>query len=329
MQFEKRQGIGNWLIPAFVASVWLAAQSGRCLAQGVFSPSAGPINSSMAGASTATAIDFGGSYWNPATISGLSDGEFLLGSGLMIPSIHMQSELRADSIGQFPPTNRAGISRSDSGALPNLATGFSFRLDPESPLTFGFGVFGLAGGGVNFAGSSTTPILTPRQPPNTFGVGPIYSNLSFLSLDPMVSYKFSDQLMIGGGPVISSGSGSFSPAFFAPNRGGPFGLGSFPAATNSRPFWGGGFQVGVYSELNEDWNLGFSYKSPIWQDAGASTRPTRTERLDGLGCRRACRRSSHGAWPTRACPRRLSISTFVTSITPTQSFLAKGWSTAD
>ena len=220
----------------------------------------------MAGASTATAIDFGGSYWNPATISGLSDGEFLLGSGLMIPSIHMQSELRADSIGQFPPTNRAGISRSDSGALPNLATGFSFRLDPESPLTFGFGVFGLAGGGVNFAGSSTTPILTPRQPPNTFGVGPIYSNLSFLSLDPMVSYKFSDQLMIGGGPVISSGSGSFSPAFFAPNRGGPFGLGSFPAATNSRPFWGGGFQVGVYSELNEDWNLGFSYKSPIWQE---------------------------------------------------------------
>jgi long-chain fatty acid transport protein len=39
--------------------------------QGIIVPSAGPINSSMAGASTAAPVDFGGSYWNPAILSGL------------------------------------------------------------------------------------------------------------------------------------------------------------------------------------------------------------------------------------------------------------------
>ena len=66
------------------------------------------------------------------------------------------------------------MARSDSGVASNLATGVSFRLSDDSPTTFGIGVFGLVGGGVNYAGSQTTPILTPRQPPNYFGVGPIY-----------------------------------------------------------------------------------------------------------------------------------------------------------
>ena len=50
--------------------------------QGIWVPSAGPINSAMAGASTAAPVDFGGSYWNPAILSGLDSQEFLLGSAL-------------------------------------------------------------------------------------------------------------------------------------------------------------------------------------------------------------------------------------------------------
>jgi long-chain fatty acid transport protein len=61
----------------------------------------------------------------------------------------------------------------------------------------------------------------------------------------------------------------FSPAFFAPGPSGVLGLPTFPAGTNSRPFWGGGFQVGLLYQLNENWNVGFSYKSPIWQERWA------------------------------------------------------------
>ena len=130
--------------------------------QGIIVPSAGPINSAMAGASTAAPVDFGGSYWNPAILSGLDDQEVLIGSALALPSIHLQSSLAADSVGGlFPPTNRYGEARSDSGVAAGLATGFSFRPTDDSPLTLGVGIFGLVGGGVNFNGSYQVPLLTP------------------------------------------------------------------------------------------------------------------------------------------------------------------------
>jgi long-chain fatty acid transport protein len=221
----------------------------------------------MAGASTAPPVDFGGSYWNPAILSGLEDQEFLLGSALIFPSIHLQSTLPAGAVGGlFPPTNRFGTTRSDSGVASGLATGFSFRLTDDSPLTLGLGVFGLIGGGVNFPGSLTTPIVTPRQPPNYFGVGPIFANMSVLSINPMASMQLTDRLAVGIGPVIAAGSMSFNPAFFAPGPKDATGLPTFPPGTNGRPFWGGGFQVGLFYELNENWNLGFSYKSPVWQE---------------------------------------------------------------
>jgi len=221
----------------------------------------------MAGASVAAPVDFGGSYWNPAIISGLPRNEFLLGSQLIIPSIHMAASLPAGAIGGvFPPTNRYGVARSDSGVATNLATGVSFRLSEDSPMTWGLGVFGLVGASVNYAGSQTTPILTPRQPPNYFGVGPISASSTLLAIMLTGSRQITDRLAIGGGPVVVTGPAAFSPAFFAPGPADPLGLPTFPAGTNARPFWGAGFQIGMLYNLNDNWNLGFSYKSPIWQE---------------------------------------------------------------
>jgi long-chain fatty acid transport protein len=238
----------------------------RANGQGLISPTAGPINSSMAGASTAAPIDFGSSYWNPATISGLDRSEFLIGSALIIPSIHFGSTLPAGSIGPFPTSTRSGVSRSNGGVASNLATGAAFKLADDSLWTFGIGIFGLAGGGVNFAGSNSQPVLTPRNPPQSFGVGPIYSSISTLEITPMASYQATSDLAIAAGPIITGTGASFSPAFFAPNPKDQYGLASFPNATNSRPFWGGGFQFGLFYNFSKDWNFGFSYKSPIWQE---------------------------------------------------------------
>jgi len=76
----------------------------------------------------------------------------------------------------------------------------------------------------------------------------------------------SDRLAIGGGPVITAGTVSLVPAFFAPGRPTPLGIPTFPNGTNARPFWGGGFQLGLLYEVNDAWNVGFSYKSPVWQE---------------------------------------------------------------
>lgn len=245
--------------------MWALALSAR--GQGVIASGAGPINRSMAGASTAAAFDFGSSYWNPATISFLDRDEALIGTELIIPSIHYSSSLKAGSIGGvFPPQNRYGTSRSDSGVPTNIAAGTSFKFNPDSPLTMGILISGLVGGNVNFAGSSTTPTLGPRQPPNYFGVGPVYANLGLLSIKPMASYLFSEKLSVAFAPVITTGTAQFNPAFFAPGPNDQFGIPTFPVATNSRPFWGGGFELGTMYDVDENWNFGFSYKSPVWQE---------------------------------------------------------------
>jgi long-chain fatty acid transport protein len=254
---------------AALAGLVLVGIEASAQAQGLVAPGAGPINQAMGGASTAAPVDFGSTYWNPANLSGLNRQEFLLGSALLIPSTHLTTTLPANSInGIFPPTNRFGVSRSDSGVIPNLATGAAFKLDDESPWTYGLGIFGFVGGNVNFPGSLTTPILTPRQPPKFFGFGPIWANASMLTINPSASLRLNDQLSIAAGPVIGAMNLGLSPAFFAPgpNIGG---VPTFPAATNSRTFWGGGFQIGILYELNDDWNFGFSYKSPVWQERWA------------------------------------------------------------
>jgi long-chain fatty acid transport protein len=251
-----------------IAAMMLGPTSAR--SQGLIAPGQGPINRAMAGASTAAPVDFGSSYWNPANLSGLQRSEFLLGSELMIPSTHFTSSLPAGAIdGVLPRVGRFGTARSDSGVIPGLATGVAFRLDDDSPLTLGLGIFGFAFGNVNYAGNPSIPVLAPRDPPRTFGVGPIYGSAALLTINPMASYRLGERLSVGAGPVISAGNVTMNPAFFAAERPGGRGLPTFPPATNARAFWGAGFQVGVLYELSEDWNLGFSYKSPVWQERWA------------------------------------------------------------
>lgn len=249
------------------AILLLAGATSTASAQGLVFPGAGPINRSMAGASTAAPIELGGSYWNPALIGAFENNQALLGSDLLIPSTHFTGKLPAGAInGTFPPEDRYGVSRSDGGVAANLATGLSFKLSEESPLTYGLLVAGYVGGSVNYAGGLSNPLLTPNLPPDFAGVGPIYGSASMLTINPMVSARLGDRLYVGGGPVISTLAMSMDPAFFAPGPVNEFGLRTFPSATHSRPFWGAGFQLGLLYELNDAWNVGFSYKSPIWQE---------------------------------------------------------------
>jgi long-chain fatty acid transport protein len=133
-------------------------------------------------------------------------------------------------------------------------------------MTMGLLITGTVGGGVNFPGSFTTPTLGPRKPPNFFGLGPIYANTALLAIKPMASYQIGDRLSIAAAPVVTTGTVQFNPAFFAPGPPDQFGIPTFPSATNDRPFWGGGFELGLMYEVNDAWNIGFSYKSPIWQE---------------------------------------------------------------
>ena len=270
------------LIGFLAALAWCPAARG----QGLILPGAGPINLSMAGASTAAAVDVGGSYWNPAIISGLPRSEMLLSSQFLLPSIHLDTSLPAGSVGGvFPRSNQYGSSRSDGGvgAVPTAI--LAFRLDDNSPWTFSLGSQFLAGGGVNFPGSAGTPVLSPHQPPKSFGFGPIYSNTTIGLSSVIASRQVTDRLAVAAGPMIAVESVSLAPAVFAAPVNGfvSGGYPTFPAAYQARPFWGGGFQLGLLYELSQDWNLGFSYKSPIWQERWGFNSATSTGGPNRIG----------------------------------------------
>lgn len=238
-----------------VGMVMLIMTTGPSLiGQGLIIPGAGAVNRAMAGASTAAPVDpAGAAYWNPAAISGLPY------SGLFLGSEFIKGDIRlASAVGV---TGLSGETKSDSGVA--VAPTIAIVNHINEKVTFGVGMFAALGGAVNFGGSDTNPILTPFDPPNTFGFGPQASNASVLQIVPILSYRVTDKIAIGGGPTIDYFNLTLNPAFFAPRNAN----GTFPAATNTKPTWGAGFQVGLFSEINQNWNIGLSYKSEQWFQA--------------------------------------------------------------
>jgi long-chain fatty acid transport protein len=259
----------RWLVGLLLVACCLPAPAG---AQGLIMPGAGAVNRSMAGASTAVALDAAGaSYWNPAAISALPRNEVYFGSEMIYADTNLSSTVPAGTIGGiFPPDTRSGRTNSNSGlaTLPTIAMVYH---PDHSKMTFGLGLFSLAGGGVNFPGSATNPVLSPNNPPPPFtadkslGVGPIYSSALAFQIAPLMSMQLTDHLAVGVGPTIDVMTMSVDPAFFAPrDDANGDGASKFPAATHGRPFWGGGYQVGMLYAFSENFGVGFSYKSPQW-----------------------------------------------------------------
>lgn len=240
----KGNAMNRLRVGAFVA--WVAiAMLADVRGQGIVLPGVGPVNRSMSGVATATPLDAAGAmHWNPGTLSALQSSEILFGVEL----IDSQTSL-SSSVGPF-----SGSTDSSSGikALPTVAMVWK----PEnSDWTFGLGALGIGGFGVDYAASTTNPILFPQ--PN--GTGPLYSRLSMLQIVPTASYQLTDKLSVGFAPTATIADLQLDPFFAAaPSAEG------YPSAVNGRNFWGLGFQVGAYLKTNSYWNFGFSYKSPQW-----------------------------------------------------------------
>jgi long-chain fatty acid transport protein len=254
---------GEGLLIALV-TVALSAASARAQ-YGLIFNGAGPVNRSMAGVGTATALDSIGSlYWNPASLSGLDRSEMAFGIELLFPQTRLASTIPAGAIsGALPAGTLSGSDRGDNGVFPLPSVGLTYR--PEgSPWTFGFGLFAVGGFGVNFPASTSNPLLTP-QPPNGLGLGSIFSELQVLEITPQVSYQLTDHLSLGFGPALALASLQVDPAVFAsPDNANGNGFPTFSPGTHSRFAWGGGVEGGIYYSLDSGWRLGASVKSPRW-----------------------------------------------------------------
>lgn len=226
--------------------------------QGLYLPGGGAAHVSMGGVSTAAPVDaIGALYWNPAAIGRLGRSEAAIGGAFLFPEIGLESSVPGVLGG------RSGRTRSDTGVGVASSLGVVYQPD-DQPLTFGMGLMTLGGGGVNFPGDSTNPVLSGVGPLRNVQ-GPISSSITLVQMTPTVAYRATDRLVFGFGPTVSIAVTSFDPAFFgAPDDANGDGIGTFPTGAHSRPFWGGGLRAGVVYSVNDRLDIGFGYTSPQW-----------------------------------------------------------------
>jgi long-chain fatty acid transport protein len=214
----------------------------------------------MGGASTAIPLDaIGALYWNPAAMSQLGHNEVSIGGNVLFPDIKLSSSLPTLGGGLA-----SGTTRSDSGVPLASSLGVVYQSENNDRLTYGLGLFSLGGGGVNFPSSPGNPILSPTGPLGKVILGNVDSNLMLIQLTPSISYRVSDQLAVGFGPIIDLTLATFDPGYFGRPEFTPSGNITFPSAVSSQPYWGGGFRVGATYTPFDTLTIGFGYTSPQW-----------------------------------------------------------------
>jgi long-chain fatty acid transport protein len=236
----------------------------RAAATGIYLQGIGPVNRSMGSAAVAAPIDaIGALHWNPASISGMPRSELSFGLELLLPDSEITSTI--------PAFGLTGTSDSEAGATPIPSVGWVQHSDKMPGLTYGLGVFGVAGLATNYQSSLTNPVLFPQETPPGSGMpggfGRISTEAQFMQLTPTLAYAVNDKLSIGFAPTVTLGKVIVNPMVFIPtdDANGDF-LETYPTGVGSRWAWGFGGQAGVYYISDSGLRLGASIKSPQWME---------------------------------------------------------------
>ncbi|MCI0639606.1 MAG: outer membrane protein transport protein [Gemmataceae bacterium] len=241
---------------ALLGAALVFMSSAAAQAQGIILPGSGGAHRSMGGVSTAIAVDaVGGNYWNPAAIATLPFNEVVIGGEFSYPEIHLGSTI---------PGFSSGSTRSDSGLGVLTGVGYVHH-NVDKGLTTGLGLWTIGGGGVNYPGDPSNPVLSPTGPFQRFVLGPQAASLQLVQIAPSAAFRVTDKLAIGFGPTVDVAVVSMDPAFFGPpDDANGDGVLTFPTGTHTRPFWGGGFRAGLVYEVAPALSVGFSYTSQQW-----------------------------------------------------------------
>jgi long-chain fatty acid transport protein len=235
--------------------------------QGISIAGAGAVNLSFGGATTAAPLDaIGALYWNPATMMGLERSELSVGANLIFPQTRISSGLAPGAI--FPGVPPEGIFGSDRGnngvfALPSV--GFTYKPEGE-PWALGLGLLPAGGFGTNFPADPTNLILSPHLP-HGVAQGSIFTQFQLVDLVAAAACQLTDRLSVGFAPLLSLVLLQEDPGIIVPpDDANGNGIPTYPALTHTHLIFGGGFQVGLYYQLDGGWRLGASVKSTQWLD---------------------------------------------------------------
>jgi len=213
----------------------------------------GAISAAMGGANTAAPVDLLGTFYlNPAGLMAFDGFRSEFSFELFKPDRTVSSEV----------TGLGGdATRSVSDFVPIPAIGLTAKLNNEK-VVLGIGALGIGGFGVNYAASTTNPILTPQ--PN--GFGQVYSDYSLMKFTPAVAFAPSEKIWVGAALNVDWARLTVMPAPFASPDvdAGPPPTAFYPSASAADGAFGFGFQVGLLWKINDMFNVGAAYTSEQW-----------------------------------------------------------------
>lgn len=177
---------------------------------------------------TGTAAFFGSenALTNPALIAKSKGTEFSLGGTFFMPDVNASTDVAA------PGTPSSKTSDADLSVIPEVS--LSTRINDD--WTFGLGMFGSAGMGVDYRGNA--------------GLFDGYTNLQLMKFAPTLAYN-KNNFGIGFAPVLQYGSLDINY-----NNGANVGSGA-----SSDLGWG--FNLGGYLDVTPNLTLGLAYQSAI------------------------------------------------------------------
>lgn len=240
---------------ALLLALFLGWSTPASATDGHFLHGVGAVNSAMGGAGVAATGDLLGSFYlNPAGIFTEKGSRVALGFEMMKAQRSVASE--------FGPLS--GVTESKAAFVPIPAFGWATSLSEN--LTFGIGMLGIGGFGVDYPASEiagqapANPILGPR--PN--GFGQVYSNFQFMKISPSLAFKAGEKLQLGVSLNMDWASLAVDPMpAAAPAADSPTSA-YYSRATAADGAFGFGFQAGLIYQLSDALALGVSYSSPQW-----------------------------------------------------------------
>jgi long-chain fatty acid transport protein len=217
---------------------------------GHFLHGVGAVNSAMGGAGVAAPGDLLGSFYlNPAGLVCEHGTRIALGFEMMKPERTVTSEFGGST----------GSTNSKSSYTPIPAFGFAARVNEK--VSFGVGMLGIGGFGVDYPADPANPVLGPRPQ----GFGQVASNFQFMKIAPSLAYAVSDDLYLGAALNIDWASLSVDPMPIAPPAFDPgTGTAYYSRATATDGSFGLGFQAGLIYKATDMLRVGLSYTSPQW-----------------------------------------------------------------
>lgn len=199
----------------------------------------GAHSRAMGGTGTAAFFGSENALTNPALLGKSQGTEFAIGGTLFKPDVKATSDVATS-----PNPAVSQTSDNDTNIIPEVS--LSTRL--SNNLTFGLGIFGSAGMGVDYR--------------DTDGLFNGYSNLQLMKFAPTLAYN-SKKFGIGFAPVIQYGALDINYKKDNNGNGSTSDNGDKNVGNGMSTDLGYGFNLGGYFDITPDLTIGLAYQSAI------------------------------------------------------------------